>query len=54
VQVVRSQNGKPIPVVQVVRLLPSQFVTTEAQVKALAKAHPDLEVVGPGLLRVKH
>lgn len=54
VQVVRSRKSKPIPVVQVVRLLPSQFVTTKAQVKALAKTHPDLEVVGPGLLRIKH
>ncbi len=53
VQVVKSQT-KPIPAGQVVKLLPSQFVTTEAQVRALAKAHPDLEVIGPGLLRMKH
>lgn len=53
VQVVRSQT-KPIPAGQVVKLLPSQFVTTEAQVRALAKAHPALEVMGPGLLRIKH
>jgi hypothetical protein len=53
VQVVKSQT-KPIPAGQVVKLLPSQFVTTEAQVRALAKTHPDLEVMGPGLLRIKH
>lgn len=53
VQVVKSQT-KPIPAGQVVKLLPSQLVTTEAQVRALAKAHPDLEVMGPGLLRMKH
>jgi hypothetical protein len=51
-QVVQAQ-AKPIPAGQVVKLLPSQFVTTEAQVRALAKAHPDLEVMGPGLLRMK-
>jgi hypothetical protein len=52
VNVVRSQT-KPMPAAQVVRLLPSQFVTTEAQIKALAKESNDLEVFGPGLLKLK-
>jgi hypothetical protein len=52
VQVVRAQT-RPIPAAQVVKLLPSQFMTTEVQVKALAKAHPDVEVMGPGLLRMR-
>jgi hypothetical protein len=52
VNVVKSQN-KPIPAAQVLRLLPSQFVTTEVQIKALAKESNDLEVFGPGLLKLK-
>jgi hypothetical protein len=53
VHVVKSQGNKPIPAAQVVRLLPSQFVTTEAQIKALAKDSSELVVVGPGLLKLK-
>lgn len=53
VNVVKSQGNKPIPAAQVVRLLPSQFVTTEAQIKALAKDSSELVVVGPGLLKLK-
>lgn len=52
VNVVKSQT-KPMPAAQVIRLLPSQFVTTEAQIKALAKESNDLEVFGPGLLKLK-
>jgi hypothetical protein len=53
VDVVKSQGGRPIPAAQVLRLLPSQFVTTEAQIKALAKSSTELEVFGPGLLKLK-
>ncbi len=52
VQVVRSQN-KPLPAAQIRSLLPGRFVTTEAQIKALAKETPGLEVFGPGLIRYK-
>ena len=51
--VVKSRGGKPIPAAQVLRLLPSQFVTTEAQIKSIAKGSNLLEVFGPGLLRLK-
>lgn len=51
-QVVRSRAGRPIAAVEVRRLLPSKFVTTEAQIKVLAKDTPGLEVFGPGLIRV--
>lgn len=53
VDVVKSKGGQPIPAAQVMRLLPSQFVTTEAQIKALAKNSSQLEVFGPGLLKLK-
>lgn len=51
-QVVRSRTGHPIAAAEVRHLLPSKFVTTEAQIKVLAKDAPGLEVFGPGLIRV--
>ena len=53
VDVVRSKGGRPIPAAQVLQLLPSQFVTTAAQIKALAKSSTELEVFDPGLLKLK-
>ncbi|MCU0565337.1 MAG: hypothetical protein MUF49_01915 [Oculatellaceae cyanobacterium Prado106] len=53
VEVVRSRQGQPIPVGQVVQLLPGHFVTTEAQVRALVKGSSQVELFGPGLLRLK-
>uniref|UniRef100_B8HZR4 Uncharacterized protein n=1 Tax=Cyanothece sp. (strain PCC 7425 / ATCC 29141) TaxID=395961 RepID=B8HZR4_CYAP4 len=51
-QVVRSRAGRPVPAAEVRRLLPSKFVTTEDQIKRLAKETPGLEVFGPGLMRI--
>lgn len=53
IQVVRSRPGKPMHPSEIRRQLPGRFVTTEAQIKALAKETPNLEVFGPGLLRSK-
>lgn len=53
IDIVRSNQGNPIPAAQVLRLLPSQFTTTEVQIKALAKNSSELEVFGPGLLRCR-
>ena len=51
-QVVRSRAGRPVPAAEVRGLLPSKFVTTEDQIKGLAKDTPDLDLFGPGLIRV--
>jgi hypothetical protein len=51
--VIRGQRGKPIHVKEVRRRLPESIVTTEEQIKALARRTSDLEVFGPGLIRIK-
>jgi hypothetical protein len=51
--VVRSEAGRPVPVQKVLSLLPSEFVTSVAQILAVAREAPNLEVFGPGLLRLK-
>src|SRR5262249_48664393 len=51
--VVRSQGSRPVPAQQVLALLPAQFVTSVAQILAVARDAPNLEVFGPGLLRLK-
>jgi hypothetical protein len=48
-----SRQGQPIPVGQVVGLLPGHLVTTEAQVRSLVKGSSQIELFGPGLLRLK-
>lgn len=53
-QVVKANAGKSIAVAEIRRKLPSKFVTSEAQIKALAKDTPELEVFGPGLIRSKN
>lgn len=53
VDVVRSEAGRPVPVQKVLALLPSEFVTSVAQILAVAREAPNLEVFGPGLLRLK-
>lgn len=53
VMVVKSRGGKPIPAAQVLQLLPGQFTTSKAQIKALAKGSSQLELFGPELLRLK-
>lgn len=51
IQVVNSHTGKPISAGEIRRKLPGKFITTEAQIKALAKETSVLEVFGPGLIR---
>lgn len=53
IDVVHSQANKPIPAAEVKRKLPNKFTTTEEQIKSLARKSTDLEVFGPGLIRVK-
>ena len=53
VEIVRSQAGQPIPAAAIRKRLPGQFVTTEEQIRALARRTLELEVVGPGLIRLK-
>jgi hypothetical protein len=52
-EVVRSEAGRPVPAQKVLTLLPSDFVTSVAQILAVAREAPNLEVFGPGLLRLK-
>jgi hypothetical protein len=51
--VVRSEAGRPVPAQKVHSLLPTEFVTSVAQIVAVARQVPNLEVFGPGLLRLK-
>jgi len=53
IDIVRSQGGRPVPAQQVLSLLPSGFVTSVAQILAIARESPSLEVFGPGLVRLR-
>lgn len=50
-EAVRSFAGKPVPAAQVRARLPNHFVTTDEQIRALAKRTPGLQLVGPGLIK---
>lgn len=43
--------GKPMPAKEIRKRLPPKFVTTDEQVKAIAKKTPKLDVFGPGLIK---
>ena len=47
----RSFKGRPVPASEVRSRLPDGFLTTDEQVRAIAKQTPGLEVLGPGLIR---
>ena len=51
--IARSNSGKPLQLAAIRRMLPGRFVTTEEQIKAIAKKTGGLEVFGPGLIRLK-
>lgn len=51
-EAVRSFAGRAVPAVEVRRRLPDRFVTTDEQVRAIAKRTSGLEVIGPGLIRI--
>ena len=53
VKVVDSFAGRPVPAKEIRKKLPAKFVTTDEQVKAIAKKSDSLEVFGPGLIRKK-
>ena len=50
-QAVRSFGGKPVPAAMVRARLPGDLVTTDEQVRALAKRTAGLRIVGPGLIQ---
>ncbi|MFZ2959642.1 MAG: hypothetical protein WA705_22375 [Candidatus Ozemobacteraceae bacterium] len=52
-EIVRAQAGIPIPVAQIKSLLSSSTVTSTEQIKAICKQIPELEVFGPGLVRLR-
>lgn len=51
-EAVRSFGGKPVPATAVRARLPPHFVTTDAQVLAVARRTAGLEVVGSSLIRI--
>ncbi len=48
--VVASFGGRPTPAAAIRQRLPVQFVTSDEQIKAIARITPGLRVVGPGLI----
>jgi hypothetical protein len=48
-----EQHGRPIAASQIKTRLPPEFVTSSEQIIAEIKRHPSLEIVGPGLARIK-
>ena len=50
-EIVKAKVGKPMHPREIRRQLPGKFITSEAQIKALAKEASGLEVFGPGLIR---
>mgnify|MGYP001573506268 CR=1 FL=1 len=50
---VRSFAGRPVPASEVRARLPAHLVTTDEQIRAVAKRHPELQLVGPGLITIK-
>lgn len=53
IHVVDSFSGKPVTVREIRKKLPGDYVTSDEQVKAVAKISEDLEILGPGLIRKK-
>lgn len=52
--VAAAAGGKPVHPSEIRKRLPGHFITTEEQIKAIARNAPNLELFGPGLLRVKN
>jgi len=50
--VVASFGGRPTSAVAIRQRLPAHFVTSDEQIKAVARATPGLHIVGPGLISV--
>ena len=48
-EVVRAQ-GRPVPAVQVLQLLPKKFNTSVEQIKKIARETRGLKALGPGLI----
>ena len=52
-EIARSRRGQPLQATAIRQQLPGKFLTTDEQIKALARRTPGLEVLGPGLIRAK-
>ena len=52
-EMVAAANGKPLHPTEIRQRLPQRFVTTDEQIRALARKTPALEVFGPGLIRLR-
>ena len=52
-EMVAAANGKPLHPTEIRQRLPRRFVTTEEQIRALARKLPTLEIFGPGLIRLR-
>jgi hypothetical protein len=50
-ELVRANEGRPVPPQEVLRRLLGRFTTSVEQIMAIARQTPGLEVFGPGLLR---
>ena len=53
VESVRSFAGKPVPAAQVRARLPNHFVTTDEQIRAIAKTTPGIQIIGPGFITIR-
>jgi hypothetical protein len=52
-EVVDSFAGNPMPAKEIRKRLPTEYVTTDEQIKSIVKDSGSLEVYGPGLIRKK-
>ena len=50
-EVLNAQAGRPIPIAQLIALLPSHLTTSPEQLRALAAKTNDLEIRGPMIRR---
>lgn len=50
-EVLKAQAGRPIPIAQLIALLPSHLTTSPEQLRALAAKTNDLEIRGPMIRR---
>lgn len=50
IEVARSFGGKPVPAAQIRARLPIEIITTDEQIRALAKRTPGLQLFGPGFI----
>jgi hypothetical protein len=52
-EIARSRRGQPLPAAAIRQRLPGKFLTTDEQIRSLARGTAGLEVFGPGLIKTK-